>query len=92
MARLNRKGKPCGVEGKEEGLGLSLPTGPPDWSGLLGCRYPLVNDLRKMLEDAWSSPILPVTSLESSGTSCLKSRGAEGRLPGPATPAGTGAA
>jgi acetaldehyde dehydrogenase / alcohol dehydrogenase len=63
-------------------------------------RYPLVKDLRKMLEDAWTAPILPLNTLSwtSSGVSCLKSRGAtESRtdsqpLPGPSTPAGTGAA
>jgi len=59
-------------------------------------RYPLVKDLRKMLEDAWEKPILPLQNLDfkSSNTSCLKSKGAEqqtGMLP-PAAPAGTGAA
>ena len=68
------------------------------YSGLLPPvhRYPLVKDLRKMLEDAWEKPILPLQNLDfkSSSTSCLKSKGAEqqtGMLP-PAAPAGTGAA
>jgi hypothetical protein len=36
----------------------------------------LVKDLRQMLEDAWSMPLLPVASLEftSPQQSCLKSK------------------
>mgnify|MGYP001810301280 CR=1 FL=1 len=51
-------------------------------------RYPLVKDLRKMFEDAWSKPILPLTNLDfvSSSSSCLKSR-----LEKPHFPAGLGA-
>uniref|UniRef100_A0A383WDX6 Uncharacterized protein n=1 Tax=Tetradesmus obliquus TaxID=3088 RepID=A0A383WDX6_TETOB len=39
-------------------------------------RYPLVKDLRQMLEDAYLRPVLPVASLEfaSPQQSCLKSR------------------
>lgn len=51
-------------------------------------RYPLVKDLRKIFEDAWDKPILPLTNLEftSPASSCLKSR-----LEKPHFPAGFGA-
>ncbi|WIA31174.1 hypothetical protein OEZ86_001181 [Tetradesmus obliquus] len=54
-------------------------------------RYPLVKDLRKMLEDAWSKPILDIVAKEglefvSPASSCLKSR-----LDKPHFPAGYGA-
>lgn len=51
-------------------------------------RYPLVKDLRKIFEDAWDKPILPLTNLEftSPASSCLKSR-----LEKPHFPAGYGA-
>jgi acetaldehyde dehydrogenase/alcohol dehydrogenase len=52
-------------------------------------RYPLVKDLRKMFEDAWDKPVLPLSDLEfvSPASSCLKSR-----LEAPHFPAGLGAA
>lgn len=46
-----------------------------------------VKDLRKMFEEAWDKPILPITNLEfeSPASSCLKSR-----LEKPNFPAGLG--
>lgn len=50
------------------------------------CRYPLVKDLRKMLEDAWATPILDIVQEEglefvSPASSCLKSRLAKPHFP-----------
>jgi hypothetical protein len=46
-------------------------------------RYPLVKDLRKMFEDAWAAPILPLDGLHfvSPASSCLKSRLGDGHHP-----------